>query len=208
MGAIGGTTAVRGDDPAAWFIAAAAALATALIWVLLPERQKVPLWISFGWWRYRRKLSADAKPGWKASAVAGRGGTELMLTSERGTKPLPGFYCEVQGPTGVWEATTGDAAPPPAGARRTSHFDLPSEKASAFFRFSDEFDPPEGTRKSRAKLPHGRYYVLWWAWKQAPDGLSVKLDFVTCGWFAWGLAGGKHGEAKRDLRSGGCPPQD
>lgn len=204
-GAVGGTTAARGGDPAVWFLAAAGALTVALIWVLLPVREKVPLWVSVGWWRYRRRLVRDAKPGWKCNTVATRGGTELMLTSEKGTRPLPGFFCEVQGPTGVWEAYTRDALSP-LDPRVTSHFDLPSTKQSGFFHFPDEFAPPGGGLAT-PKLSHGRYYVLWWAWKRAEDGLSVKLDFVTCCWFGWGLGGGSdHGEAKADFRSGGCPP--
>jgi hypothetical protein len=129
-----------------------------------------------------------------------------MLASERDTPALTGFYCEIQAPNGAWHAHSVDAGPSQS-QRATEHFRLPGPKSSEILVFPRDFEGPGETRPTLASVIHGRYYVLWWAWKRLPDGLSVGFDFVTCCWFAIGHAVGEFAKVGPGFRSGGCPPQ-
>lgn len=156
---------------------AAGLLLTAALWAASPPSNRVGLWTIISRWNYRRRLRP--KPGWESGNVSALAATPLVLTNTN-QQPLPGFLCEVQGPSGDYFAYTAQAQQVFKEQRATRRLALPSPQYSAMVLFPDDFTTQEGQRMEADQvLPNGRYHVLWWCWYRRPDGVSVGLDYVA-----------------------------
>ena len=188
LAAVGGGTEKR----AAWFMAAGLFLAMAVLWAGAPPSRRVGVVTVLGRWLYRRKLSP--RPGWKSGNIAALAGTTLVLSCERQSQALPGFLCEIQGPSGAYHAYTDEARAVLTSTRPTERLALPVARPSAVLMFPDGFTVQDGECPSNDQLlPRGRYHVLWWCWQRREDGVSVQLEYIAGHTFRQGRAGFAHG---------------
>jgi hypothetical protein len=119
-------------------------------------------------------LPADTRRGWIANNLLGLKGVVLTLAGPS-KAPLTGFYCEVHGPIGVFDAFSEEARKTiDAIHRPTDIVKEPAAASSAFLEFPEDFQTPSGERLASVHhLPTGTYHQLWWAWER--QGLSFSL---------------------------------
>jgi len=191
LGVVGGSK-LSNDQPATvWFAAAGVTLVLALIANFWPASGRMPWWKRLRLYRERGRLRRSQQEGWEVGNRSGIKSTLLTLTGLRG-RTAAGFYCEVHGPTGVFDAYTEAAQKAISEARGLiGVFAMPDPSSNAFVEFPDEFRAPNGDALTSVHdLPTGRYHQLWWAWERAADGMDVNIVFVALGWFDYYQAGG------------------
>jgi hypothetical protein len=184
LGGIGAAKTANGDPGTSWFAFGAAFLVLALIANFWPASGRLPWFTRLVYSRQRRRLRKKTLDGWEAGHISALKGSMLSLVANAGSKPLAGFYCEIHGPAGFFEAYSREAqtaiSEAPGGV--STVLAIPKPSRSAFLKFPGDFSPQSGDPiETIHRLQTGTYHHLWWAWKRGADGMSVELVFVALG---------------------------